>query len=549
MKITLAQLNPTIGDISGNLDKLEAVLKQANEEESDLVVFSELFITGYPPRDLLERNWFIRHAEEGLNRVCEMSNAYPEQGIIIGVPLPTGETGGRGLHNSAVLIYRGKIEAVRHKTLLPVYDVFDEARYFDPAVENSVIPFKGEKIGLTVCEDAWNDPQLWSRSHYETDPVASLACEGATIFINISASPFSLGKQEIRYRLVRQHAVRSVIPFIFVNQVGANDELIFDGSSMAIDSEGKCITTLSSFSEEVITIDSGMKGREEDWTPLPEIESMHDALVLGLSDYMRKCGFGKTVVGLSGGIDSAVTVALAVKAIGAENVTGITMPSPYSSDESSDLSCELAENLGIKFESIPITDIYRAYINSLEQPLDMDEKIDVTLENIQARIRGNILMAYSNRYGHMVLSTGNKSELAVGYCTLYGDMSGGLAVISDVPKTMVYKLARYMNESGAIIPTGIIERTPSAELRPDQKDQDTLPPYEILDAILKLYIDEGASIADIAGMGIDEKTVRWVVKAVNSNEYKRRQAAPGLKITSKAFGTGRRMVIAAKYDI
>ena len=373
-----------------------------------------------------------------------------------------------------------------------------------------------------------------------------MAKKGATILINISASPFHVGKEEIRYRLIRNHARRYGIPFLFVNQVGGNDELIFDGRSMCIDKWGNPIECFKSFKEQVKTIDTNDKGIPDAYHPQDKIESIYEALILGIRDYMKKCNFSKAIVGLSGGIDSAVTCCLAKEAIGVENVLAISMPSPYSSKGSVEDARKLAKNLGIRFKVIPISSIYHSYVNTLKESLQI-EGIDITLENIQARIRGNILMALSNKFGYLLLSTGNKSELAVGYCTLYGDMSGGLSVISDVPKTMVYELAHYINRRSEVIPKEIIEKPPSAELKPDQRDQDTLPPYEILDRILHYYIEEGYSMEEIIALGFESKTVEWVIRAVNKNEYKRRQAAPGLKVTTKAFGIGRRIPIAAKY--
>jgi len=549
MRITIAQLNPTIGDTPGNLDKLNAALVRAVKDNADLLVLPEMFITGYPPRDLLERSWFIERATDALDDLMTLSAENPGIGILVGIPTPTNNATGCGLYNSAVLLHDGRIIFTQHKSLLPTYDVFDEARYFDPASSIEVFEFKGETLGISICEDAWNDPDLWPYRHYDLDPIQVLADKGATVLINISSSPYSIDKENLRFRIVSSHAHKHAIPFVFVNQVGANDELIFDGRSIFVDSDGSPVEVFPPFEESLKTIDTAVKGKADSYLPQGRIESVHDALVLGIRDYMRKCGFSTAVIGLSGGIDSAVTCALAVRAIGKMNVMGVTMPSPYSADISASLSEKLADNLGIHFENVPISEIYETYRISLQELLDIEDAVDVTLENIQARIRGNILMAISNKYGNIVLSTGNKSELAVGYCTLYGDMSGGLAVLSDVPKTMVFKLAEFINSEEDVIPRGIIDRVPSAELRPNQTDQDTLPLYPVLDEILNLYIDEGWSAQEIIAKGFNEKTVRWVIRMVNRNEYKRRQAAPGLKVTSKAFGMGRRMVIAAKYDL
>lgn len=549
MKVTIAQLNPVVGDIDGNLAKIWGTLSQLSRDSSDLLVFPELFLVGYPPRDLLERPWFIEKTQRSIQKLIKKSEEYPQTGILLGAPQPTGKDTGRRLFNSAILIYQGRIIMTQHKSLLPAYDVFDEARYFDPASEISVVSFKGEVLGISICEDAWNDPELWLRRNYAFDPIEILARKGATIFINISASPFHMGKEELRYRIFQNHAKKHKTSFVFVNQVGANDELIFDGSSMCVDRTGKPIEIFSSFKEHVHTVDMSLSGRTSGFQRASDgIETVYNALILGIRDYMKKCGFSKTLIGLSGGIDSAVTCCLTKEAIGAENVIGIAMPGPYSSKGSVEDSKTLAQNEGIQLQIIPISSIYSSYLESLKNYFEGRET-DVTEENIQARIRGNILMAISNKFGYLVLSTGNKSELAIGYCTLYGDMTGGLAAISDVPKTMVYQLAHYINRKTEVIPNTIIEKPPSAELRPDQKDEDTLPPYDILDQILHYYIDEGYSMDGILNLNFDPEIVKWVIQTVNKNEYKRRQAAPGLKVTTKAFGTGRRMVIAAKYKV
>jgi len=547
MKITLAQLDPIVGDIPGNVRRIADVLSDTAGESPDLAIFTELYLVGYPPKDLLEREWFIQRVLQAIDDLRGISRRYPETGILLGAPLPTNGPNGKGLYNSAVLLYGGEIWATRHKSLLPTYDVFDEARYFDPASELQVVPFKGEKLGLHICEDAWADSQLWPRrSLYSCDPVAMLAAQGATLFINISSSPFSVGKETIRYQLVRRHAVRHGVPFVYVNQVGGNDDLLFDGRSLCLDAQGEPIAVLPPFREQVQTIETITPGTPGAHVPQEEIASVHDALVLGVRDYLYKCGFRRAVIGLSGGIDSAVTCYLAVAALGAENVWGVSMPSPYSSRGSVEDSRQLATNLGCNFSVIPISDTFQAYLRTLAEPFAGTEP-NVAEENIQARIRGNILMAISNKFGHIVLSTGNKSELAVGYCTLYGDMSGGLAAISDVPKTMVYELAHYINREREIIPHASIEKPPSAELKPNQVDQDTLPPYPVLDDILHYYVEEGYSAEQIIALGHAEQTVRWVVRTVDRNEYKRKQAAPGLRVTTKAFGVGRRMPLAARY--
>jgi NAD+ synthase (glutamine-hydrolysing) len=547
MRITLAQLNPIVGDVSGNLAKAAAVLKEAGPA-SDLIIFPELFLVGYPPRDLLEKPAFIERVEHALLELMDRSRGHPDTGLLVGAPRSTGRSTGKGLYNSAVLIYRGEILFQQNKSLLPSYDVFDETRYFDPAAEVNPVAFQGEVLGISICEDAWCDPDLWCSRLYATDPIQELAQKGATLMLNISASPFQVGKEEIRYHLLHYHVKNHGKPFIYVNQIGGNDELIFDGESMALAPDGARLAHLPAFQEAVATFESQAPGSPRPYAPPERIATVCQALVLGLQDYLRKCGFSRAVVGLSGGVDSAVTCCLAQRALGRENVLGVLMPSPYTSQESVDDSLKLARNLGVEVKSIPITSIYQCYREALQEPLGLAD-IDVTLENIQARIRGNILMALSNKFGYLVLSTGNKSELAVGYCTLYGDMSGGLSVLADVPKTMVYELAHYLNREQEVIPREIILKAPSAELRPDQKDQDTLPPYEVLDQIMDYYLTERYSYKDIVSQGFEPETVRWVIRAIDINEYKRRQAAPGLKITSKAFGMGRRIPIAVKLEI
>lgn len=545
MRLTVAQVNPTVGDIAGNLAKLTDVLAQV-PADCDLIVFPELYLVGYPPRDLLERPALLEGVERALAELKGLSAAYPHLGLLVGAPRPTGQPKGKGLYNSALLFYQGQMVGCRDKTLLPSYDVFDETRYFDPSPVIKPVPFKGVRLGITICEDAWAQEETWCSRLYSHDPVRLLAEQGSEIFLNLSASPFQVGKEEVRYRLMGRHARKYGRPFVYVNQVGGNDELIFDGRSLAFDSRGDPLAVLPPFEEAVVTVDLTRPGTPGLYEPQEPIASVCDALVLGLRDYLRKCGFRQVVVGLSGGVDSAVVATVAVRALGPENVLGVAMPSPYSSPASLADARTLAANLGIELKVVPITPIYEAYKASLGEHFPV-EPIDVTLENIQARIRGNILMAFSNRFGHLVLSTGNKSELAVGYCTLYGDMSGGLALLADVPKTMVYELARYLNRERPLIPESILTKVPSAELRPDQKDQDTLPPYEILDQIIQLYLVESRSAQEIIAQGFAPETVRWVIRAIDHNEYKRRQAAPGLRVTSKAFGMGRRYPIAAKY--
>jgi NAD+ synthase (glutamine-hydrolysing) len=547
MKVTLAQLNPTVGDVTGNLEKIKGIFSQC-PPDSDLLVFPELFLVGYPPRDLLEMPGLLERTWQAIQELTEISRRCPQTGLLLGAPLPTGRETGKALYNAAVLLYQGKLLCRQPKSLLPAYDVFDETRYFTPAADLEVVPFKGERLGISICEDAWYDPELWFRKLYPFDPIKVLAEKGAGVMLNISASPFQVDKEEVRYRLMANHARRYATPFVYLNQVGGNDELIFDGHSLVFDRAGEPLAVLPAFREEVVTVDLNAPGTPGLYQPLEKIASLHAALVLGLRDYLGKCGFRQAVVGLSGGVDSAVTCCLACAALGPENVLGVAMPSPYSSPGSLADSQKLAANLEIPFKVVPITPIYHAYRETFREHWSVEE-VDVTLENVQARIRGNILMAFSNRFGYLVLSTGNKSELAVGYCTLYGDMSGGLSVLADVPKTMVYELAHYINRDWEIIPREILLKAPSAELRPHQKDQDTLPPYEVLDQIMHYYLSEGYAYKDIVDLGFPAETVRWVLRAIDRSEYKRRQAAPGLKVTSKAFGMGRRIPIAARFEV
>ncbi|MTI58656.1 MAG: NAD+ synthase [Firmicutes bacterium] len=552
MKICLAQINPTIGDIDNNLKMIKGSIKKAGDGV-DLIVFPEMVLSGYPPRDLLHKKQLISKVNSTVEDLIDFSRDYPQLGIIIGAPVETGKKAGKGLYNSGLFISNSSLLFKQHKSLLPTYDVFDETRYFDPAEEIATYLFKGERLGITICEDIWNAPDLWKNRHYDLDPVDILVNKGASIIINISASPFQYDKDEIRTNILKNYVDKYEIPFVYLNQVGGNDELIFDGQSMIINKDGKILGKLKAFADDLVSIDlSGDKDKVDRLYSAQKkqdfkIANVEQALVLGIKDYFRKCGFKKAVIGLSGGIDSAVTLCLAAEALGAENVLAVSMPGPYSSEGSVIDSRELAGNLGLDFKVISIKDIFESYKNTLSGYFaDLPE--DVTEENIQARIRGNILMAFSNKFGHLVLATGNKSELAVGYCTLYGDMSGGISVLADVPKTMVYELASYINREREIIPEEIIEKAPSAELRPDQKDEDSLPPYAVLDKILYYYIDKNMSIKEIAAQGYDQKMLSWVINRVDNNEYKRRQAAPGFKVTSKAFGMGRRMPVAARFN-
>jgi NAD+ synthase (glutamine-hydrolysing) len=541
MRIALMQLDPVIGDIKNNYHLLKNSLDSL-EDNVDLAVFPELFLTGYPPMDLLEKSWFIDNVEFYVEKIEKLSENYSNLGILFGAPTRKNDK----LYNSAILIHNGRTVFVQNKTLLPSYDVFDELRYFTSASDTSIFSFKNERLGISICEDIWNVPGF-GVDRYNIDPIKKLADKGATLFVNLSASPFYIGKEKERFEVIGNHCKKYKIPFVYVNLVGGNDELIFDGNSLFLNADGDLVNKLEGFKEEIRIIDTNYsKNIEYDF--MDDIESAYKALVLGTRDYIHKSGFSKVVIGLSGGIDSAVVASIAVDSLGKENVLGITMPSIYSSDGSVSDSERLARNLQIEFKEIPIKGIFESYLNTLEEHFKGLPQ-NVAEENLQARIRGNILMAFSNKFGYMVLSTGNKSELAVGYCTLYGDMSGGLGVISDLPKTMVYKIANYINKEQEIIPSEIIKKAPSAELRPNQKDSDSLPDYELLDEILHDYVDLGLSSKEIISKGLDEKTVKWIINTINRNEYKRRQAAPGLKITSKAFGMGRRMMIASNFEV
>jgi len=546
MKIAIAQINPIIGDFKHNFDKIKHFADQAVARRCDLVVFSELVITGYPPRDLLERKDFVDANIDCLNRLITDIRGI---GVICGFVdnNPAGE--GNPLHNAAVLFENGKIIHKVYKTLLPTYDIFDETRYFEPGRESKLCSYKGQRIGLTICEDAWNDEDIFQRRIYSIDPVARIVQAGADLVINISSSPYYLGHDEFRRNMFAFMARKYQVPFMYANQVGGNDSILFDGSSSVFDKTGKIIARASNFAEDMVVFDSTTLQasrnniREKSKS---DMESVLKALVMGTYDYVVKCGFSKVVIGLSGGIDSALTACIAVMALGRKNVTVVFMPSQYTSRENYEDTEKLAANLDVVLIQIPIESMFKAFLSFLS-PAFKDTEPDITEQNIQARIRGIILMALSNKHGALVLSTGNKSELAVGYCTLYGDMTGGLAVISDIPKTMVYNLARFVNRDKEIIPSRIITKAPSAELKPDQKDQDDLPPYEILDAILKEYIEAVKGVDELVQMGFDKQVVEDVILRVDRNEYKRHQAAPGLKVTSKAFGYGRRYPLAQRF--
>jgi NAD+ synthase (glutamine-hydrolysing) len=548
MKIGFAQINSTVGDLRGNCELIIGAYKRLAAAGAELVLTPELAITGYPPQDLVFKSRFV---PENLAFLEKLHSHVGDTALLVGF-VDRNEGRGKPFHNAAALLERGKPICKAYKSLLPTYDVFDEDRYFEAG--RCVVPLDvhGRKIGVTICEDIWTDDYL-PRPLYDIEPVRNLVEQSAEIIVNLSASPFRLGAPACRFEMIAAQARTHQRPICYCNVVGGNDQLIFDGNSIAVNASGNLIAQLAAFREDAKVVDTDSTDAiefHEGKTP----EQLFAALSLGVRDYFRKCNFHSAVIGLSGGVDSAVTAVIAVDALGAENVTGVSMPSPYSSRGSIDDARALARNLGIKFFEIPITDAFRdfkAQFKEIFKGLPENE----TEENMQPRLRAMTLMALSNKFGHLLLTTGNKSELAVGYCTLYGDMAGGLAVISDVPKTMVYELGRWINSdysarSGAkrqIIPGSTIEKAPSAELKPNQKDQDTLPPYEILDKILQLYVEENLSARDIIARGFDEKTVRWVQRRVDLNEYKREQSAPGLKVTSRAFGVGRKMPIAQRY--
>jgi NAD+ synthase/NAD+ synthase (glutamine-hydrolysing) len=546
VKIALGQINPTVGDFAGNANKIIDFSQRARAAGAGLILFPELSICGYPPRDLVERPSFVRRNRESAERIAAETTGIS---VIVGLVTPAHSETGKAVMNSAALLQDGKIAFIQSKMLLPNYDVFDEMRNFAPARKQELFPFCGNRMALTICEDAWNDKLFWPKRLYTVDPVESLIQAGGNFVLNISASPFWIGKREFRRDLLASIARRYKAPVALVNQIGGNDSLVFDGSSLVLNREGEVIAQGRSFEEDLIYFDSEkLTGDMHDQIPGDEA-SVYAALVLGTRDYMHKCGFQKAIIGLSGGIDSALTAVIAAEAIGPENVIGVGMPGPYSSRGSIDDARALAKNLGIRFELLSIDLAYEAYRKTLQQVFS-GEKEDVTEENIQSRARGTLLMALSNKFGAIVLSTGNKSELGVGYCTLYGDMVGGLAVISDVPKTLVYRLCGYINSGRPAIPQATIEKPPSAELRPDQKDSDSLPPYDVLDAVLEDYVEDLRPAEQIAAeRGFDLETVRRVIRLVDRAEYKRQQAAPGLKISPKAFGYGRRFPIAAKGEV
>ena len=546
MRVALGQINPTVGDFAGNAAKIVDFAQRAQTAGAGLILFPELSVCGYPPRDLVERPSFVVHNRETAERIAAETRGIA---VICGLVTPAQAETGKSVMNSAALLKDGRIAFLQSKMLLPTYDVFDEMRNFAPARSQALFPFCGKQMALTICEDAWNDKHFWNKRLYTFDPVEALIHAGGNFLLNISASPFWLGKRELRQNMLATIARNNKVPVAMVNQVGGNDSLVFDGSSLVLDRTGQVIAQGKSFEEDLVYFDSDQLTGEIHPQMEGEEASAYAALVLGTRDYVRKCGFRQVIIGLSGGIDSALTAVIAAEAVGRENVIGVGMPGPYSSQGSIDDARALAENLGIRFELLCITEVFESYKKTL-QKVFAGRKEDVTEENIQSRARGSLLMALSNKFGAIVLSTGNKSELGVGYCTLYGDMVGGLAVISDVPKTLVYRLSHYVNSQRPVIPQSSLEKPPSAELRPGQQDSDTLPPYEILDAILEDYVEDSHPAEQIArDHGFDIDLVRRVIRMVERSEYKRQQAAPGLKISGKAFGYGRRFPIAAKPDV
>ena len=549
MRIAIAQLDYTVAAFDANLALMRGAVDEARVRGSDLVVFTELATVGYPPGDLLERRDFVDRNLRQLDRVAALSD--DSLGIVVGYVdrNPAGQ--GKGLFNSAALCVGGRAVARYHKCLLPSYDVFDEARHFEPGGSAKPLLFKGVRLGISVCEDVWSDPDLDGRSIYHRDPVLEQVESGAQLLINISASPFELGKAALRRDLVRRYAAQSGRFFVYANQVGGNDELVFDGHSIVVDPMGRVVVRGHDFAGDLLIHDIDLEASSGDRGDFREVaesteEEALKALELGLRDYAKKTGFGRVLLGISGGIDSALTAAIAARALGPDKVLGVAMPTRFSSKGSVDDAQALVDNLGIDYQVIPVDEIFQSYLDGLAEVFEGTEP-DVTEENIQARIRGGVLMALSNKFGRLLLTTGNKSEVAVGYATLYGDMAGGLAVISDVPKTLVYDIARHLNQERQTIPQTIIDKAPSAELRPDQTDQDSLPPYDELDRVVEGYVERNLSVAELVAEGIDREVVEQVVGLIDRSEYKRRQAAPGIRITSKAFGIGRRYPIVADY--
>ncbi|MCP6759420.1 MAG: NAD+ synthase [Fischerella sp. CENA71] len=552
MKIAIAQLNPTIGDLPKNAQKILEAAQQAVAKGARLLLTPELSLCGYPPRDLLLNPSFVEAMSITLQQLAR--DLPPNLAVLVGTVeenLQAKKTGGKTLFNSIAWLEAGKVKQIFYKRLLPTYDVFDEHRYFEPGLQANYFTLDDINIGVTVCEDLWNDEEFWGKRSYTVNPIADLAILGVDLIVNLSASPYTLSKQRFREAMLSHSAVRFRQPIIYTNQVGGNDDLIFDGRSFALNRQGEIICRSRGFDTDLSIIEFDQEARDFKLGLIApncecEEEEIWQALVLGVRDYVRKCGFNQVVLGLSGGIDSSVVAAIATAALGKENVLGVLMPSPHSSDHSVTDALALAANLGIKTHTLPIGDLMQVY-DKIFADLFADTEFGLAEENIQSRIRGNLLMAISNKFGHLLLSTGNKSEMAVGYCTLYGDMNGGLAVIADVPKTRVYALCRWLNRNGEIIPDNVLTKAPSAELKPGQVDQDSLPPYDILDDILQRLIQDHQSPAQIISAGHDAAVVDKVIKMVARAEFKRRQAPPGLKITDRAFGTGWRMPIASNW--
>jgi NAD+ synthetase len=540
MRIALAQLNTTVGDFDGNKTLILEAYRKAVEKGAQLVLTPELAISGYPPRDLVHRSRFVPGNIEALHALAAEVGEVP---LITGF-VDINRDGGKPFHNAAAVLQRGKVQHIIHKSLLPTYDVFDEDRYFEPEGVIAPVTVNGTRLGVTICEDIWTDEYL-PRPLYDVSPPQVLAKQGIDLLVNISASPFTLRKPQVREQMLCALARSLRVPIAYCNAVGGNDQLVFDGNSVVIGANGEVLSRLASFDSDLAIADSE-NPQSAIQNPKSDAETLYRALVLGTRDYVHKCGFKSAVLGLSGGIDSALVAVLAADALGPENVLGVSMPSEFSSEGSKDDARDLANHLGIRYETVAIQPVFEALKGQMRE-IFAGRPEDITEENMQSRIRGLMLMSLSNKFGHLLLTTGNKSEIAVGYCTIYGDMCGGLAVISDLPKTRVYEVSRWINREREIIPRASIEKPPSAELRPNQKDQDTLPEYDVLDAILELFVEQGKSVAEIVAAGFEESVVRWVLRRVELNEWKRHQAAPGLKVTSKAFGVGRRIPIVQKF--
>jgi NAD+ synthase (glutamine-hydrolysing) len=543
VKLALLQLNPTVGAIEENAKRIIEAVGAAQRRGAELAITTELAVAGYLPRDLLLRPTFVESCWQGVMQIADaLAGSIP---VLVGVPIKNPGRVGRPLHNAAVLLQEGRVCGTFYKTLMPTYDVFDEDRYFEPGSSEQVLEFKGHRLGVSICEDIWNDRDFWERPRYHVDPIESLAKAHVEVILNLSSSPFTVGKQRLRERMLGAMARKYNLPILYCNQIGGNDDLVFDGRSLAVDAQGQIRGRGKAFEEDILIVDLPAAGGVLAGDSTEPEEEIWRALVLGTRDYVRKCGFKKVLLGLSGGIDSAITAAIAAEAVGAENVTGVLMPSPYSSAGSVTDAKAVAANLGIGTHTMAIREMMEAFEQQL-RPIFGDRPTDVTEENIQSRIRGVVMMALSNKFGGLLLTTGNKSEMAVGYCTLYGDMNGGLAVIADVPKTMIYRIAHWLNREKTMIPSATITKAPSAELRPNQTDQDSLPEYDLLDAILEKHIVQHQSQEQMIAGGLPADAVKRVVSLVRLAEFKRKQAAPGLKVTDRAFGTGWRMPIARR---